>query len=106
MRFQASASGSRSSCLKHVMLECNCMVLAGGKYFVINVLQQLFQDVMAPLGCAKSHSFGFPLREKGNKRNLSASGSISLIRIISQSSVKVCKWLPASSEAEPPNWFC
>ena len=43
------------------------MVFAVGKCLVMNILQQLFPDVMAPLGKANSHSLASPLREKGNK---------------------------------------
>src|SRR4051812_39074518 len=99
----ASASGSRSSYLKPVILDINCIVFAGGQNLVINKEVHSTHDAIVFLGKDNNHSFALPLREKGNKRNLIASESTSLMRIISYISVKVFKCIPASSTTEPPN---
>src|SRR3954463_6137511 len=99
----ASTSGSRSSCLKLVILDLSCIVFAGGKNLVINKEVHSTHDPIVFLGKDSNHSFALPLREKGNKRNLTAPGSTSLMCIISHISVKVFKCIPASSTSEPPN---
>ena len=60
-----SANALRSSYLKHVKLAPNCMVFSGEKYLVTDMLQQVLQDVIIPLGKVKSHSFlAFSLKRK------------------------------------------
>src|SRR4051812_34554525 len=93
----ASASGSRSSCLKSVILDLSCIVFLGEKILVINKEVHSTHDVIVFLAKDSNHYFALPLREKGNKRNLTTSRSTSLMRIISHISVKVFKYIPASS---------
>src|SRR4051812_38708940 len=99
----ASASGSRSSCIKTVILALSCIVFAGGKNLFINKEVHSTHDAIVFLGKDSNHSFALPLRKKGNKLNLTASRSTSLVRIISHISVKVFKCIPASSTEEPLN---
>src|SRR4051812_47457486 len=99
----ASASGSCSSYLKSVILDLSCIVFVGGKNLVINKEVHSTHDAIVFLGEDSNHSFAFPLREKGNKRNLTVSRLTSLMRIISHISVKVFKCIHESSTAEPPN---
>jgi hypothetical protein len=87
------------------MLNCNCIVFAGGKNLDMKALVHAFHEVIVPFGNDSSQSLAFPQREKGNWRSLTASGLTSLMRIMLPISVKVFKCKPASSEVEPPNWF-
>src|SRR4051812_48140324 len=97
----ASASGSRSSCLKPVILDLSCIVFAGGNNLVINKKLHYTHDAIVFLGKNSNHSFDLPLIEKENKCNFTASGSTFLMCIISHISVKVFKCIPASSTVEP-----
>src|SRR3954464_5010432 len=99
----ARASGSCSSCLKQVILDLSCIVFAGGKNLFINKEVHSTHDAIVFLGKDTNHFLALPLREKGNNRNLTASGSTSLMRIISHISVKVFKCILESSTAKPPN---
>src|SRR4051812_854916 len=99
----ASASGSRFSCIKPVIFDLSCIVFAGGKNLVINKEVHYTHDAIVFLGKDSNHYFALPLREKGNKCNLTVSGSTYLMHIISHISVQVFKCISASSAAEPPN---
>src|SRR3954471_23739115 len=99
----ASASSSCSYCLKPVILYLSCIVFVGGKHLVINKEVHSTHDAIVFLGKDSNHYFDLPLREKGNKRNLTASGSTSLMCIISHILVKVFKCILASPKVEPPN---
>jgi hypothetical protein len=88
------------------MLDRNCIVFAGGKNLDMKALLYAFHEVILPSDNDNNQSLAFPLREKGNGHSLTTSGLTSLMRIMSQISVKVFKCKPASSKVKPPNWFC
>ena len=60
----ASASGSRSSCLKPVILDLSCIVFAGGNNLVINKEVHSAYDAIVFLGKDINHSLALPLRER------------------------------------------
>src|SRR4051794_14532342 len=77
---QESTSGSWSSCMISVMLECSCIVLVGGKIIVMNILEQVFHEVIVPFGSASNYSLASPLSEKGNNGYFISLGLTSLMR--------------------------
>jgi hypothetical protein len=84
------------------------IVFASGRNLVIKISQHLSHEVILSLGSVSNQSLAFPLSETGkrlgeqeNKRNFTALGLTSFMRIILHISVNVFKCIPASSEVEP-----